>query len=627
MSKKSDQHLNLFALPSQTSIIFYLLVMVLWGAIFTSLFDTQVVPLWPLGLLLLVLPFYGFLLRPEIEKKKYRLVLPDAGEYSHLHNRIEEVAQHIGLRYVPVLWLDKHRSQSIYSFGTFRRWYIIINLLQAQKLEKWLADPEKKQLADVQIVHELYHFGNGDIWKLGLLTELFRYSILVMGWGMLFMLGFGIFLIQARESFLNFSVSDVVAQIPVEFRSQVEPFLLSILPSSQAIIVIQDKARSINLFRTLNFALDVTLPYVVLAVFLWLFYRPLLWRVREYYADAGVFHYQKSGIPFLRFTLENKKVFLASHEININTLPKALHRLKAGFERILKFIHGNFWPEFGARWQAYQSPETIFYTWKQIGQILGGLLLALEIFLATPLTLVLYGRNPLLFPTIIGLVGLFFFFLPHIVLGKKILQDALKALLLISFIRAGWMFLTLFFLWAFYIIAPNSLAEFIKSAIASTAHYAGTQIITLDLLDFLLTASTQNLLQIPIVFLLQGMGLSLLIFLLHKILTWYEYLNSARRFKNILLAITISVCAILGILMLIIMSELVGSEYPFHLVIFGLTVALLLWFWFYLLDRRYHARCHVCSHLNVQNMHPIMQRCESCHTLLIPWLTVEQDEN
>lgn len=620
----SGQRLNLFALPSQTSILFNLLVVVLWGAILSSMFGVQVIPLWPLGLMLIVLPFYGFLLRPDIEQKKNNLIPPNSGEYLRLLRRIEEIAHNIELPRVPVLWLDQHRTQPIYSLGTFRRWYIVITPQQAQKLDDWLSDPNKRQLADVQILHELHHFRNGDIWKLGLLTELFRYSVLVMGWGMLFMLGFGIFLIQVRESFLHFSVSDMIGRLPVDFRAQLEPFLVAALPSPQDLAAVQDKARSINLFWVLDFAINVTLPYVALAIFLWLFYRPLLWRVREYYADAGVFHYQKSTMPFLKFMLENKKVPLNEEKLD-NTLPKVLIRVIDTFESVLKFVRGDFWPDIALRWRAYQSPETVFYTWKQISWILGGLLLAIEIFLATPLTLPLHGANPLLFPSIVGLAGLGFFFLPHVVLGKQIFGDGLKALLLITIIRTVWMLFTLFVLWTSYLIAPDFLTELLNSAIASTARYAGTQAITLDLMDFLLSATVQNLLQIPLVFLLQGMGLSLLVFAFRRLLVWYGYINTVRRFGTALLVVMVGACSIFGALVLSIMSFLVGIVPPLLPVILGLLIAFLFGIWFYWLDRRYYAKCPTCWSISAKEPHPTLV-CESCGTSLLPWLAVNNDD-
>jgi hypothetical protein len=619
----SGQRLNLFAMPSQTSILFYLLVAVLWGAILSSMFGAQVIPLWPLGLLLFSLPFHGFLLRPDVEKQKHHLGPPCEGEYPYLLRRIEEAAHDIGLARVPVFWIDRHRAQPIYSLGTFRRWYVVINTQQAQKLEDWLSDSRTCQLADVQILHELFHFRNGDIWKLGLLTEVFRYSLLVMGWALLFMLGFGIFLIQAKASFMNFSVSGMVARLPVDVRAQMEPLLLAAFPSPQALAAVQDKARSINLLWVLDFAIFVTLPYVALAVFLWLFYRPLLWRAREYYADAGVFHFQKSTMPFLKFVLENKKIPF-TQETRANSLPGVLIRLTDGFELLLKFLHGNFWPDFGLRWQAYQSPQTVFYTWKQIGWILGGLLLALEIFLATPLTLALYGANPLLFPSLVGLAGLGYFFLPHVALGKKILWESFKALLLITLIRTVWMLLTLFVLWASYFVAPDYLTEILSSAIASTARYAGTQVITLDLLDFLLNASVRNLVQIPLVFLLQAIGLALLIFGFRHMLAWYGYLNTAQRFANALLAATAGVCTVLGFLVLSVMSILKGQA-PTFPIILGLLATFLFGSWFYRLDRRHYSRCPICQAIATEQPHSALF-CWSCHTPLLPWLVINNEE-
>jgi len=619
----SGQRLNLFALPSQTSILFYLLVAVLWGAIGSNLFAERIIPLWPLGLLLFLLPFYGFLLRPDVEQQKYNLAPPANGEYPLLLARIRELSAQVGLPRPPALWLDRKPRQPIYSFGTFRRLYIVISPVQAQKLEDFLSNPSKSSLADVQIIHELSHFRNGDTWQLGLLVELFRYSFQLMGWAFVFLVGWGFLLILAKEAFLQFSLHDVITRLPAESRELIEPLLLSIFPTPEDLAAVQEKARGIDLRVVLDFVAYITFAYVVLAAYLWLFYRPLLWRVREYYADAGVFRIQKSALPFLRFGRENNKKTRKGTDTvagNSSVMPRWL---QTRLDSARKFIDGDFWPDFGLRYQALESPATVFYDWKTIAKILGGLVLALEMFLATPVTLSLYGKNPLVLPVIGVTIGMLYFLLPHIVLGKKVFYDGLKILGVVALIRASGMLFTLGLLWSLYFLVPDLLFQILQSAIYTTAGYAGLEALELDLFEFLVEASGRNILQIPIVLLVQVSGFALILFILRKMLTWYGYLTTPKRFQIIAFLNIVGISLALGFFALPAAISLLEQQMPdLTWIAVGFLLLLILLVWFYLLNRRYASICSNCG--KVIPAYHFSMNCEQCDSPALAWLV--QDE-
>lgn len=615
--------LNLFALPSQTSILFYLLVAVLWGAIGSSMFAERIIPLWPLGLLLFILPFYGFLLRPDVEKQKYHLAPPADGQYSHLLDRIRELSVQIGLPRAPALWLDHKRDQPIYSFGTFRRWYIVISPAQAQKLENFLANPSKSSLADVQLLHELSHFRNGDIWKLGFLVELFRYSFRLMAWAFVFLLGWGFLLILVKEAFLQFSLGDLITRLPAESRALFEPLLLSTFPPPEDLAAVQEKARGIDLGLVLQFVANITFAYVALAAYLWLFYRPLLWRVREYYADAGIFCIQKSTVPFLRFVLENKKTLKQKDDI-VGNSSEVFRWLKSRFDAVRKFIDGDFWPDISLRYQVLESPPTVFYDWKTIAKVLGGLVLALEVFLATPLTLSLYGTNPLIFPVLVVFIGLLYFLLPYIVLGKDVLREGVKILSVIALIRAGWMLLTLGLLWLLYLLAPDMLFQVLQSAIYTTAGYAGLEGLELNLFEFLVEASVRNILQIPIVFLVQLIGFVLTLSILRKMLTWYGYLTTQKRFQAITFIVISGFSLALGVFALPAGMSLLHQKMPeLTWVATGLMLIIIFSGWFYFLDRRYASVCPNCG--EIIPAYQFNANCEKCGFSALTWL-VQDDK-
>ncbi len=612
--------LNLFALPSQTAIVFYLVVAVLWGGIGINMTGAQIIPLWPLGFLLLCLPFYGFLLRPAREQMKYNLQPPAEGEYPRLVRRVAEAARLVGLPRPPILWIDRQRPQPVYSLGTFRRGYIVFSQKQAQILDDWLAHPATAPMADVPIFHELYHFRNGDIWKLGLLVEIFRYGFLVMLWAMLFFLGWGFVLLLARDAFLQTSLAEILNYLPAEVQTALVPFL----PTQSAWLALQDKMRAIDMRLVLQFILNVTLPYVLLTLFLWLFYRPLLWRVREYYADAGVFQMQKATTPFLKFILRHKRKPLQASGLEDRNFVLR-EWLASRWQRIRRFLKGDFWPDFGLRWQALQSPQTVFYDWKQITWILGGLALALEVFLATPLTLLFYGANPLVFPTLVVLAGLLYFLLPKIVFGDHVWRDALRVLGGIALVRAAWMSLTLITLWGMYVLAPNALLGILQSAIYSAARYAGTGYqFELDVLDFLITASWRNSIQIPVVLAIQLLGFAILLFVFRRVLTWYGFLTTSQRFQHVVLAAVIGVCLALGTLILPgSMAVLLGKNPNLALLLTGFLITVIFVGIFYVLDRKYHAHCPTCyASANPKIIFGAV--CESCGNRLLPWLVSDE---
>jgi hypothetical protein len=264
---------------------------------------------------------------------------------------------------------------------------------------------------------ERTHFKNEDYWQLGYLAELFKVSFNLFVWVLLFWSGLGILLILAKDAFFQFSISGLLQNIPVEARPVMEQILPSLFPSATEMEILRIKAQGINFSLVLAFIANISVPYIILTGILWLFYRPLLWRVRELYADAGVVAVQKSITPFMEFIRRDKQVLLQA-------VPaiESLHHpdwIQEALDNVWKFLRGDFWPDFSKRAKALYIPESIFYDWKQIAWILGILALLLEIFLATPLALPVYGKNPMIFPTLVTVAGLAYFLLPQVILGKN----------------------------------------------------------------------------------------------------------------------------------------------------------------------------------------------------------------
>lgn len=617
-----NYRINLFALPSQTTIIFWLITATLLGAMAIGLFGPHIIPMWPISILLLVLPLREFLLRPDREIQKYSLKKAGKDEFVEFRQRIDQKAQEIGLRHAPQILLDEKRLNEIYVMGTFRRWYLVIGLEKAKKIEGLLTIPGKAALVDVQLLHELHHFKNGDALQLGYLTELFKVSYSLMIWVFIFFVGWGFLLILAKDAVFQISVSEIIQKMPPDTRPLMETILPTVFPSSEEIAALKIKADALNLFAVIGFVSNISIPYIFLTSILWLFYRPVLWRVREFYADAGVVLTQKNTLAFKRFVLDVNKKLLR------NDSPAAqsptFDYVLGIYQKVAKFIRGDFWPDFAKRLGALNKPELIFFNWKQIVWFLGVLVLLLEIFLATPLSMPTYGQNPMSFPTIVTLAGLVYFLLPQVVTGKNVIRDGLKILTGILAIRTAWLLLTLIFLWGMYFAAPGFIRDSLISAITSTARYAGNDTVQLDLFPFLVDASVRNLLQVPIIFGIQVVSFLLLVFLSRRILRWYSFVNTPVRFKQTVFSLTFGLCFILLILVMpISMSLLTGDSPSLFWSITGLMVTGSLFGWFNYLDNRHYQRCSSGHHVDGDFV--LGTLCPICSISLSQWLVIDED--
>jgi uncharacterized membrane protein YecN with MAPEG domain len=556
------RHIDLFALPSQTAILFWLITATLLGAILIGLTGGHIIPLWPLALILLLLPLREFMIRPEREMRKLGLFpLPEGDEFKELRASIDVLAKKIELKRVPKILIGADCDE-IYEMGSFRRWYIVIRASKAKKLQELLVNPRKAGLAEVQILHELFHFKNGDYWELGYLAELFRVSFNLMMWVLVFLGGWVFLLVLVKDAFFQFSITDLIQHMPVDIRPTMEQILPSMFPSDAEMESLRVKAEGINFAWAVYFISNISLPYIAVAAILWRFYRPSLWRIREFYADAGVIAVQKSIKPFIEFIRRANQVPLqAAPEI-------AVLSIKEIFQKIMKrlgiIFTGFFWPDFSKRFEALIIPESVFYNWKQIAWFLGFLALTLEVFLATPLSLPVVGNNPMTFTTLVVTAALVYFLLPQIVMGKSAWKDALRVLLVIFGIRTAWMFFTLALMWGLYFIQPNVLMEVLQAAISSVARYAGNDPISIDLLEFLVDASVINVLQIPIIFVVQVVSVTGLLFLIKRVLQWYSFIRDSQHFKRIVFSLTFGVLFILlTLVMPIAMAVLKGDSSSF----------------------------------------------------------------
>lgn len=581
-----------------------------------------IIPLWPLGLILLVLPIREFVRRPERDIAYHGLVLADQ-HYSHLQQYIFIKSEQVSLKRAPRLLINNKNHGELYVMGSFSRWYIVMGDEKAQAFEDFLSrGSPKNNLVDVQILHELYHFKTGDYWQLGYLSELFKVTYNLMLWAMLFFVAWGFILVLAKDSFFQFLQSNIVDMFPADIRATIEQLLPIIVPTPDELEVLKIKVQGLNLVSVLEFTVNITLPYVVLTSILWLFYRPLLWRIREHYADAGVVHEQGGVSGFWNFILEFTQNPIK--EIIPETHPKTRHKILLFLRKVWQ---GDFWPSTSQRLNGIESPETIYYTWKQIAFFLGFLALALMVLLATPIALPVVGKNPMIFNTLLVVVPLAYFLLPQVVLGKKAWQDGLRVLLLVLGIYISWLLLTIAFMWGLYFTNPNLLMGVLQSAITSIARYAGNSYVDIDLFDFIVRASIINLLQVPIVFVVQFIVMFALLFFFKRILSWYAYVKTSQIFKKITHSLVFGISFVLVTLIMPISMTILNADlsafsgWSIVWAILGSLVMVGGGGWLYFQDRKYYQKCPACRFVS-----DFDKKCKSCGTILNPWLWVEYED-
>jgi Zn-dependent protease with chaperone function len=618
---------NIFAFPSQTAILFWLITITLVGAVAFGTSGEAPFPIWWLLPVLLFLTVWGFLARPDRDIRN-RMLIPIGDQYPNLRASINLLSNRIGIKKTPIIFAtDANRR---YTMGSFRRWYIVLGTDQLYNLEAQLSNPDEAERAKAILLHELYHFKNGDYWQTGFLDVLFRSIFPLMLWFMFFFGGWMFLLALASQSLAQLTPQAILEKMPAEAQSVLEPILLNTMPSNAEMDAILAKAEGINFAFVVSFVFNISIPLILISIILLLFYSHLIWQMREYYADAGVA--QTLGSSSSYFKISTGKVDATILDVERgNSIPLRFRRwISISFSQFGDYLERRTTPS--GRTDALLEPQRVFYDWKRIALFLSGLVLILEIFLATPLTLPFIGQNPMHFSTVVVVVAVTYFLLPRLVLGKSGWLDAAKIILVVNGIRLAWLLLTLSALWGLYFVAPEYLTEVLKSAIYSIARYAGSASFDFDLLEFIVKASTVNLLQVPIIFIFQLLSTLSLTFLFGRMFKWYSYLATSNFFKKTVFILTIGVALILLIILLPISTAILTEDpglfvQPIMVVqiVVGALILFGMAFWFCQNDKKYFGICPHCGK-EMQQTSKFLENCSECGEVLYPWLWTEYDD-
>ena len=669
-STKDKAKLNIFALPNQTTLLFWLMITVLLGTVFLGSIGSSPVLIWPLALGLMFLPLRAFLAKPDRNFKRYKLKVA-GDDFIPIQKAIDTHAEILNLKNIPKLVICM-KAIPLYTFGTFRRWYIAVSHNDALFIQDQLTDPESAPRAQAMIIHELYHFKSGDYWKMGYTGELLKTTFLFLGWGIAFFYGLGLLMVVAAPDFLELSPPDLVSQIESS-SPDIRQIFIQLLPSEVEMMLVRQKASEINISLVLNFILSAFLPLVLVASVMHRFYWPKLWRTREFYADAGVVHTQGKIKPFLlsftrdrsikerekelrqredrRFPDWLKNLYHSIRDFPGSPAPSYGAYTEDGFatlsaNEMIKSSPGqkvltwwrrvtSFHPEVLFRIGCVKNPSLVFDSWWGTAILVGSLTLLLDILLSSPLTLIHVGSWPMHFSTLIILVTVSIgYLLPKIVQGHFIWFDLLKLVGVVVGMRLAWVLITILVLFMSLFFAPTFLSEALEATVASVAHYAGyfNELVFSDLFGFVIKASFLNLAQVFVIFIILMTSLSLIAYVLRRLMTWYEFpLAEKQLMKIALLAILVGAvfCGLTilppATLVLLHPADLLEPS-NLKVELMGFVLASIGLGLFIFADRKYSGMCPACSAV-INGFYWLGRCCENdqCNERLFSWLIAEYE--
>ena len=671
--------LNLLALPSQTTLLLILIVSVLLGAVFLGSAGAAPACLWPLAVGMLLLPWRGFLARPEKETARLARI-PADDDFRILKDTVQRLCRELKLPRSPDLLVSPVPGL-LYTFGTFHRWFLVISKEIADQLQKELQDPENAQRAQAVIIHELHHFKYGDYWKIGYVHQLVRTTFFFMSWAIAFTLGYGLIWVVAAPDIMAMDPPAIVAQMET-LTPEMQQFFLQAFPSTEEMAALRQRAAEIHPGRVLNFFIGAVLPFALAGLVLWKFYWPKMWRLREYYADAGTIQLQGDTAPLISaltgilppaFQSDSQSRF---REENIPIGRRILDGLQAGvalrgqtFSRRMSPLvpqYGGFFggappeqaerddstfkrflysarkalhnltashPALTMRLEAIKNPLQAFDTWRGTALLVGTLTLLLDILLSSPLTLIYSGAWPMHFSTLVILAVVPLTLLPALVLGRPVWKDLLKIIAVVVGIRLGWLLLTLGSLIALLLTAPDLLDEILAEAVAVTARFAGfsEELGFPSAVAFITEAAILNLAQVVIIFTVLVAGAVGTLRMLRRMLSWYALPHAEQRFAKLayLPGAVYTVFFGLTVLPLLTVALLRPNEFAnlgiLIVPLMGLVLTIAGFLSFFMLDHRFARKCPVCGEKVEGRFELGESQCKrgSCHAPLFPWLVAD----
>jgi hypothetical protein len=615
--------LNILGLPSQTSFLFAVIMVVIAVPVLLSATGNSPFcgPVLPVALGIFTLR--DFLRRPDLERARGQMT-DLAPCCPLLAGRIQQLAPRLqpALGPLPELFIARRHTLSPYAFGTWRLRYLAFPQDIAQVFEQVLAtgDPVQTARVDAVILHELGHFANGDVWRAHL-----SYSLLKMtGLFMVFNLITTLLLPAMWDSTLRFTQLD-----------QVLPgWMLNAMPR-----VVQEFVHSPPqptpvgwaIFRLWIFSAHWPLIAGSL-ILLFVTWRGLL-RVREHYCDARADAAQGSPGPITQ-AIAWLDALVATRPAQAR--PRMWRRLLApsalGFPTTvedLSFRALMAQPSLEQRERCLRVPEEVYGSPAASGCLVGWATFLLYLILGSLFVVpLMLGLNPTI-PFTFGFVALSLATLPRICRHGHLTPIVLKAIG-----QQIGVFL-LVFLAPVLLIGALSLARmaahpedinFLVYALflIPAAEVQPQGINVPGLVEWAQLAGVVML--VVLLPLTLGIWLGLDYVVKRRILTWYGWRWLQERPKSVLVGITMWLAVVLQFLLLpifeIVITPNIDSPTALSGVIRVMIGAMLLLagsvaFWY--VDRKYAKRCPGCARF-LPGPYVFGAICPQCGKRLNPWL-------
>lgn len=281
----SPPRLNLFALPSRTTLLFLLIIAVIYIPILVTFFAPSPVcaPCLLLGMLLL--PLRHFLRNPEQTIAQEQLGAPTP-DYTLLNETIVRAARETARVESRRVMVSQRAPYGVWTFGTFRHAYLAFSEAMAQEMQRLLqSGAENVARARAIVLHELAHWRHNDVWLASLARSVLVVTIVFMALNLIThwmtpLLYYGFI------RFYDFTQPPWSELIPLMERDI--PNIRGMLDPNNPIVAARWVDYRIAIFSSF-------MPLIVGSGLLLIFFWRALLRTRELYADARVVEWQEGN--------------------------------------------------------------------------------------------------------------------------------------------------------------------------------------------------------------------------------------------------------------------------------------------------------------------------------------------
>jgi len=614
--------LNVFGLPTRTTLLFLLIVLVVALPIGATLFgETPIcVPFVWAGMLLL--PLRDFLRQPDEIRRTLALV-DTQPRFPALAQRWNTLATDLGLD-PPRLMVTPKNIGSL-TFGTFTRRYAAFSETLARHLERWLksSDEEKRHLSDALLIHELAHVLHHDVWMVGFSQSLLRVTIVFLTLNYL-VAAMMPFLYNALVSFFDFSQwldPDLIAMLRL-----LDPRATDILLHPPSI----PPATWLNYEAVL---LAAHAPLVIGSIILLACYWRALLRTRELYADARVVA-QQGTAKYLWEQLQLQSAIRGIQSVPVTWWEKVTAwnvrwRTAAG----LKWRGITGWlgthPARETRRKCLDVPHLIYGSDWAIGITAGGTVVLLNLILGS-LFFSRYLRGPnSQVPFIIGFLVISLSLLPTGCQFPERVREQTRQItrivLLFTAIKLVPQYLVGIALTMMMFTNPQWMDQAAWALVGGSGTVPEPLGIPVEFIleVFVIRPALLFTLGMPIVLIL---WLRLDAYIRRQLLHWYSSPRLIRHPSRMFWGTTLTLAAILGLTVLPILDALtiptahdLSDPLTISGMILGMIVLIVGAVLLHAGNQRYARRCPQCATI-VEGAYRLGKRCPVCHTLFHPQL-------